>query len=258
MTSSPKLALLATLCLLATACGGDVMPDPGPPVGKKLLPDLVPAPPGNLETKLVNGRWHVAFSTRIVNAGSGDFLLLAVRDGVAWRVDQGIPYSESGAEVVPVEAPLIWGGDGHDHWHIQRVASVRLGSKTAKILPEDGGRARIDSKIGFCFYDHTRELDRGPDERAYSASGCGHEGAAVVGMGLSIGWNDTYRSVLPGQSIDVSGLEDGSYRMWFEVDENAWFREKTRDNNVTWIDFDLFTKDDQRFALATATGPKPR
>jgi len=247
--------LLAALSLLATGCGGSSAP--GPPVGAPVLPDLVPAPPRNLQTKVVNGRWHVGFSTIVVNVGEGDFLVRGRRNGDGWQVEQGIPYSVSGVEMVPVDAPLEWGGDGHDHWHIQRVASVELVPLDDEERPVADGESRVDSKIGFCFYDHTHELGRGPVERVYVARGCGREAWDVIGMGLSSGWNDTYRSVLPGQNIDVTGLPDGMYRLWTRVDEKRWFREQTRDNNATWIDFELFTKDEQRFALAVAHGPQP-
>lgn len=247
----------AALAGLTAGWGGDSAPSADPPVGSPRLPDLAAEPPRNLETRLVNGRWHIAFTTIILNVGAGDFLLRASREGDQWRVEQGIPYTEGGAEVVPVNARLAWGGDGHNHWHVERVASVRLGSTESRSLPEDGPRARIDSKAGFCFYDHTHELKRGPDKGVYSAYGCGMNDSQFVGMGLSTGWNDTYGSTLPGQTIDVSGLEDGTYRMWFLVDENGWFRESTEANNASWIDFKLFTKGDQRYALGLGKGPQP-
>ena len=73
----------------------------------------------------------------------------------------------------------------------------------------------------------------------YSAGRCGEEDDTFIGVGLSRGWDDTYRQTLPGQSIDVSGLPDGNYRLWTEIDEKKWFREATRTNNRTWIDLDL-------------------
>jgi lysyl oxidase len=260
-TLVPLVALLllpaVALALLAAGVGSDVVPEAQPPVGKPMLPDLAAEPPRNLETRLVNGRWSIAFTTIILNVGAGDFLLRASREGDGWRVEQGIPYTEGGAKVVSVKAPLVWGGDGHNHWHVEKVASVRLGSTKSRTLPEDESHPRADSKAGFCFYDHTHELKRGPKKGVYSAYGCGMSDSQFVGMGLSPGWNDTYGSSLPGQTIDVSALEDGTYRMWFLVDENGWFRESSETNNASWIDFKLFTKGDQRYALGLATGPKP-
>jgi hypothetical protein len=60
-------------------------------------------------------------------------------------------------------------------------------------------------------------------------------------MGLSWGWGDLYPFLLPGQSIDVTDIPDGRYRLRIEVDERRWFREARRDNNVTWTDLTLAT-----------------
>ncbi len=75
---------------------------------------------------------------------------------------------------MPVDATLAWGGDGHDHWHVVRVATVRLVPLDERGRPKDEA-GRIDSKIGFCFYDHTHEPNRGPEEPVYSAHSCGEE-----------------------------------------------------------------------------------
>jgi hypothetical protein len=222
------------------------------------LPDLAPSPPPNLQTRRINGRWHVGFSTRIVNVGEGDFIFRGVRDKGVWRVEQGIPYSTSGAEFVRLDAPLIWGGDGHDHWHVARVAVARLVALDSRGTPEPNQNGRSDTKVGFCFFDHTHQLERGPDEAVYSRHSCGHEDDDVVAMGLSPGWNDTYRSVLPGQVIDVTGLPAGRYRLWMEIDKPGRFRETTRRNNRTWVDFRMYKTPQGLAAPVFAAGPAPR
>lgn len=252
----PAAAFVVGL-LLATGCARDALPEPDPPVGVAVLPDLAPKPQLNVTTGQVNGRSRMFFSTTIVNVGKSDFLLRAIREGDAWRVEQGIPYSVSGAEIVPTKATLAWAGDGHSHWHVARVATTRLVP-----LAADGTAAsvqgRIDSKVGFCFYDHTHELERrGPNRFVYSAHSCGEEGDSLIGVGLSVGWSDVYRQALPGQSIDVTGLPAGRYRLWTEIDEQAWFREATRANNRTWLDLEL-RKTPSGFAADTiGRGPSP-
>ena len=265
MIRRSALATVGTLlAFLAVGCGGGgddlkMFTEPGPPVGAEVLPDLMPMPPDNLGTKEVDGKWQVSFSTVIVNVGDGDLLLRATRDeGGEWSAEQLVPHSTSGAEVVPLgPAALAWGGDGHDHWHVARVASVWLAPFGADGKPTRGDRSRIDTKIGFCFYDHTHELERGPEKAVFSSHTCGHEEDTVIGMGLSPGWNDTYARNLPGQNVDLTGLPDGKYRMWAEVDEKAWFRETSRENNVTWADFELSTEGGIRSALVTEVGPEP-
>jgi hypothetical protein len=126
----------------------------------------VPAPPDNLGTTAVDGQWRISFSTVIVNAGKGDLLRRATREpGGAWSAEQLIPHTMSGAEVTSLgRASLAWGGGGHDHWHVTRIASVWL----TPVAEDEGGderdESRVDTKIGFCFYDHTHELHRGPEK----------------------------------------------------------------------------------------------
>lgn len=256
------MAVLAAGLAVVSGCGGDdelaAFREPEPPVGEAALPDLMPKPQLNVTTQRLVDRWYIRFSTIIVNVGAGDFLLRARRVdlGSEWRVEQLIPHSGGGLELVPVDAELAWGGDGHGHWHIVRVATVRL-------LPLDGAGQPVDDtvetdgKIGFCFYDHTHELERGPEDGAYSAHTCGDERDTLLGMGLSPGWNDTYRQSLPGQSIEVTGLPDGKYRLVTDVDQYGWFREADRENNRTWIDLDLKMTPDGLSANTIGTGPEP-
>ena len=249
--------MLAILCVLAAACGGSESDEPGPPVGDPVLPDLMPAPPRDVHTRRAQGGWFVSFSSILVNVGDGEFLLRATRDGRGWRVEQDIPYSTSGADAVSIDAQLVWGGDGHEHWHISRVATNRLVRLNEKDEPGAGER-RVDSKVGFCFFDFSRRLEGGPDERVHSRESCGDEDDDAISMGVSPGWQDTYKWVLPGQRISIDGLPDGTYRLWSEADERGWFREMTRDNNLTWVDFELSTRPDGvRTALVVDVGPEP-
>lgn len=255
-------ALLAAVCVVSAGCGGEdrleSFREPEPPVGQAVLPDLMPKPQLNVTTQRLVDRWHIRFSTIIVNVGAGDFVLRASRPdlGTDWSSEQLIPYSEGGAEAVPIDAELAWGGDGHDHWHIVRVATVRLVPLDAAGNPA-GDDLGTDAKIGFCFYDHTHELERGPEEAVYSSHTCGHEQDTLVGMGLSPGWNDTYRQALPGQSIEVTGLPDGRYRLVTDVDEHEWFRDANRGNNRTWIDLELKMTPDGLSANTIGKGPAP-
>ena len=256
------LALVAVFGVVVASGGDDVslgpFRDPDPPIGAAVLPDLMPQPQLNVTTERLVDRWYIRFSTIIVNVGDGEFLLRATRPFVPaeWTSEQLISHSGGGAEVIPIDAQLAWGGDGHGHWHVVRVATVRL-------VPLDAGGhpgkevVATDSKIGFCFYDHTHELGRGPEEEVYSADTCGEEDDDLLGMGLSPGWNDTYRQALPGQSIEVTGLPDGKYRLFTDVDEYEWFREVTRENNRTWIDLELRMTPAGLSASTIGTGPAP-
>jgi hypothetical protein len=259
------VAALTIGVVALAACGDDDAAegpawDTGPPVGEAVLPDLVPAAPTTLNVlSEPGGSTIIRFTSLLVNVGDGDFVLRGVRTGGdTWEVDQEVPYSDSGAEVVPTDAEMVWGGDGHFHWHVSRVASYRLVPLDESGAPIEGVEGWVDQKVGFCFFDTDHVVDRGPEEPQYKPAGCGTEEDDSFFMGLSPGWGDTYIFSLPGQSIDVTDLPDGKYRLWAEVDERAWFRESNRDNNRTWADIDLSTlPDGLRTALVVAVGPEP-
>lgn len=249
------------LCLVIAGCGGEdggAAKEPEPPVGNPVLPDLMPKPQFNVLTQKVGERWRIRFSTTIVNVGEGDFILRAVRNlRGGWKAEQDIPYSEQGARRVPIRAPLVWGGDGHNHWHVNRVAVVELVPLTDDGRVESGGKVLVDGKVGFCFYDFGHELPRGVAERTYSAKSCGKQDWKVVGMGLSPGWNDTYRFRLRGQSIDVTEVPAGKYRLFTEIDPQGWFHEASTRNNRTWIDIQLKWTPQGLVAPKVGTGPIP-
>jgi hypothetical protein len=240
--------LLAALALLAAGCGGDKgivsIKEPDPPVGVPELPDIAPAAPQDAHISKEDGRWYIRFTTSLINIGDGDFVLRAERLVRGWEVDQDVQYSESGAKVYKTPALLVWGGDGHDHWHVQRIAVGRLAPYEKGGKPPAATEGVSDTKIGFCYYDYGRVLDDAVQEAVYPRFGCGTQGDTAIGMGLSRGWEDVYPFKLPGQSVDVTDLPDGKYRLWIEVDEFKWFREKRRDNNATWVDLELVTKPD--------------
>jgi hypothetical protein len=150
-------ALLASLSVVAVGCGADdddtrAMREPDPPVGQPVLPDLAPAPQRNVLTKKVKGRWRSFFNTNIVNVGKGTFDLRSKRaEGGNWQTEQDIQHSEEGAKTVPIRAPLVWGGDGHEHWHVVRVAEVSLVPLGADGRVAPDGKLRVDTKVGFCF-----------------------------------------------------------------------------------------------------------
>ena len=101
------LALAGVLAGVLVLTGGDSSPirKPDPPVGAPLLPDIVPLPPGSVRLKERKDRWQLRFSTTMVNVGKGDFVLRATRDGegAPWTIEQDVPYSKGGAEMVPLD-----------------------------------------------------------------------------------------------------------------------------------------------------------
>jgi hypothetical protein len=230
-------------------------------VGKPVLPDLAPAPPQDVQLRYKAGRWNLRFSSILVNIGRGAFVLRAVRpkDG-PWHVEQDVQYSSSGAKATPAGAKVVWGGDGHNHWHIKRVAKTWLVPLGANGKPETHVRRMFDAKIGFCFFDLTRLLLMGPRDAVYSKKSCGNsEDDTSIGMGLSPGWVDTYAYALRGQLIDITDVPDGDYRLYDSVDEAGWFHETRRSNNISWANIALGTRaNGDRTVKVTNPGPAIR
>jgi hypothetical protein len=245
-----------SIALAVVSCGGGI-PEVGEPVGEPVLPDLAPVPPVDLRTRAEGDRVTVRFSSTLVNVGDGDFLLRGTRAFDEWTVEQEIRHSGGGGQLTPTEAAMVWGGDGHEHWHIERVATYTLYrlDENGEIVEND--IELPDAKIGFCFYDHSRVFEDGPAETVYRHEECGDEEDNEIRMGMSTGWSDKYDFDLPGQSIDVTDLEDGLYRVVGVADAQGWFEEANEENNVTWLDFELMTQDDLRLASLRDIGPNP-
>jgi hypothetical protein len=142
---------------------------------------------------------------------------------------------------------------------VRRVAINWLVPLDSKGRPVANGQEWPDAKIGFCFYDFSQWLYTGPSDNVYSHRSCGKLDDDEVGMGLSVGWGDTYPGGLRGQFVDVTDVPDGRYRLWVEADATGAFREATRDNNVNFTDLALSTKaDGSRAMQVIRRGPPVR
>src|SRR5262245_38167278 len=89
------------------------------------LPDLRMARVRDLRLERdAAGHRLLRFTTRIVNVGKGPFVLHGRRASTsiaAMTVVQRVT-TPSGFRAVPTTAIMRWSGDGHNHWHTQRVA----------------------------------------------------------------------------------------------------------------------------------------
>jgi hypothetical protein len=200
------------------------------------LPDLAMARPLDLRIQTsTNGRLLLRLTTMIVNIGDGPFETRASRRSTAeptMLVKQRIYSMTGGYRVVSTSAIATYSGDGHDHWHVQGVASYEL----YPVSDPQSVLAR-SSKVGFCFFDTRRyrmSLPNAPTTRRYSQSGCGTRSALSLKHGISVGWADRYGSELRYQSVDVTGLAAGDYLLKVTADPNESFLERNEQNNCNW------------------------
>ncbi|MGI8998961.1 MAG: S-layer homology domain-containing protein, partial [Candidatus Limnocylindria bacterium] len=123
----------------------------------------------------------------------------------------------------------IFGGDGHNHWHVRDLATYELQNTAATIK-------RTGEKRGFCFFDN-EEFDLtkpdAPQWPQYAVEDCGKLADTSITMGLSIGWGDRYAYTLPDQYINITGLPSGEYTLTATADDQGFLRERCEANNST-------------------------
>jgi hypothetical protein len=117
---------------------------------------------------------------------------------------------------------------GHEHYHFVNYANYLL-------EPESPGPGRLASKTTFCIIDTDRidhKLDGAPKRAHYTR--CGTEI-----QGMSVGWGDSYRYYLEGQSFDVTDLAPGRYTVTIVIDPQDRIRETNDSDNTSVVTIDL-------------------
>lgn len=223
-----------------------------------LLPDLAMGPITDVGVgTTASGGERLRFAATIVNIGDGPLLVQAVRSWPwtdDWAVRQRINERTGGFTETLTPATLVFGGDGHDHWHVKNVEAHELLSSSGLVL----GRL---VKQGFCFFDtdgYRLELAAAPSRPHWGSRGCAGKFDARVRMGLSIGWGDKYPWHLLDERIDITDVPDGQYRIRQIADPGQVFQESDETNNQTTLEVELFTRDDGlRDVRTIAAGPPP-
>jgi hypothetical protein len=211
-----------------------------PPPTSPALPDLAMAPLMEVSASgaVDDAQQYISFTAAVANIGTGPFIVHAVRpdERGRWRVSQRFDEPDGSLSEEVTGGDLVWGGHGHDHWHVHTGASYWL------TRPGSSERLRRYDKVGFCFFDQAPLVMQPPDSPSrprFPKSGCNGQDRLEFTMGLSPGWADPYPWTLPDQRLRVDGLEDGVYRLWATADPGELFRETDEDNNLTWVDIRL-------------------
>jgi hypothetical protein len=233
------LPLAALIAAAAVAWWPGSLPDPLPTPDDPVLPDLALSPLTDFTAGVAaDGDLSVRFTASIGNVGEGAFIVHAVRadERGSWRVSQRFRERNAPTSEVVTPGDMVFGGHGHDHWHVQVGASYWL------TRPGKSEVLRRYSKVGYCFFDQSRLVDQPPDAPiapTFGKNDCDGSESLELEMGLSPGFGDPYHWTLPDQRLLVNGLEDGVYRLWATADPGGWFREENEDNNRTWVDLRL-------------------
>jgi hypothetical protein len=224
---------------------------------RELPPDLRLAKLAEFRVQRSGGDRLLRFTTRILNRGAGPLEIRGQRacSGQACPTMNAVQriYRSDGSFVRHAQGKLRYAGDGHNHWHVQRMQLYELLPLGPGGRPWPGARPLRGAKVGFCFFDIYRWFpgDAGsPGARQYQESGCGTRGSVNARVGLSVGWMDEYPWHFAYQWIDISGLPAGSFRVCVTADPLGRYIETSEANNQSWANVRI----DARKVVVTRRG----
>ena len=120
--------LAALAAAAAVAWWPSSLPDPLRDAGRPSIagPGDVAAPATSRRAWRADGDLSLRFTASIGNVGEGPFIVHAVRadDRGDWRVSQRFRERAGPTSEVPTEGDLIFGGHGHEHWHVHARSVV--------------------------------------------------------------------------------------------------------------------------------------
>ena len=134
-------------------------------------------------------------------------------------------YLSGGGRTDRLAGNFVWHA-AHNHFHFEGYALYTLQPAVA-----NGAASRTAQKTTFCVMDtnHVNAAITGsPASGVYTT--CGN-----VEQGMSVGWGDRYGYTLAGQGIDMTGMADGDYRLFIEIDPQHKLSESDRSDNVSCV-----------------------
>jgi len=227
------IALVLGAAALASSAGGSRELSPS----SQRLPDLDQERPWNLEVTRdrARGGYRLGFSSAARNVGDGPLTVSGRRRAgtPTMTVDQLIEQEDAPTAVVEGVGRMRYvRSPDHEHWHLlgfERYELRRAGAKAGLVT---------DRKTGFCLGDRYRvrgrELPARPPEPVYTGR-CGLERTALLRLtvGISVGYGDDYDPNLEGQSLRLTGLDAGRYRLVHRVNVDRRLRESSYANNAS-------------------------
>ncbi len=190
-----------------------------------LLPDLRTLAPSDLRISRYasDGSTVLKLTNSIWNGGFGPLVLIGVVDpgSETQRVVQRILKDDGEYSEKPVGEFIFH--TGHNHTHLDSFSVYELWS-----LQSNGMLDQVvatSGKVSYCLRDIRRSPEAERIDRAAFTS-CSSDR-----QGLSVGWTDVYQYYLAGQSIDITGLEDGTYALMSIADPVNLIQESDETNN---------------------------
>jgi hypothetical protein len=189
-----------------------------------LLPNLEPLPAHDISLVCDSlGNQQLRFAATTWNSGAGPMELRAGEVVTAGRNVYQRIYRIDGSFTDRLAGTFDYHPE-HNHFHFENYALYVLQPRNAP-----GGSERTSAKTSFCLLDNARintSLPGSPGSAVYTT--CGAEV-----QGISVGWGDTYGSILAGQSIDFTGNPSGEYELIIEADPATRLVEVSDGDNIS-------------------------
>jgi Lysyl oxidase len=221
-----RIRMLLLACLMAVILPAISIAAPRQVL--ELKPNLQPFPAGNLAiVQDISGAIQLVFSATTWNNGDGPLVLVAgATDSATLRqkVDQRVFLSDG--TFYDRNVGIFEWHPAHNHFHFEDYALYTL-----QPFDAPGASERTSAKTSFCIMDTTQvdtRLPGAPNKPVYVT--CGN-----AMQGMSVGWGDTYGSQLAGQSIDLTGLPDGVYKLIIEADPKKRLLEINDSDNTSCV-----------------------
>jgi hypothetical protein len=200
------------------------------------LPDLIPLPAWGIATHHEGKLDLLDFAATVYNGGRGPLVAEGFRKG-SKKVMRAYQFFYRGDRQVGSARVGTMKYDkrpSHRHWHFEDFAVYDLvKSRTKK-------RAlRTSGKEAFCLAP-TDSIDllvpNAPADPGNGdlATACGDLSSIWVREVLANGWGDTYTQYRAGQSIDITGLRNGTYWIRLRANPDGVLHESNGSNNTSF------------------------
>ena len=207
LTCSRWRTLVCSICLLAFSA----LPGRTNTPGEVHYPDLVTLPPSEVRLQNSAGRRYLRFSNVIANLGRGRLEVFAEHNAATGMTDafQQLYTHDSSGNWIPTATRHVGTFEfhsTHDHWHLEGFARYEL----RDVAPDGsigGTILSLSAKVSFCLLDSVAANLNLEHAEPRTFTQCGVD----IPQGISVGWADVYRWNLPGQSLDITGLSNGTY-----------------------------------------------